>query len=189
MDTSSWQISIYPSWLPPDLRCDFCKSSTPQHAFPFDFLPLRWFSKPMLVLSLQWKTTSSWNLSGNRVKILAHCDFSMGLFIGSWSPLILYWPFCIQSQQSLSSCSAYLEVVFEFEWIATYSGLLRAALILVPPCMRKWVWPLINRDRMFFVQSSTLPLSMYQKLTKYGRCCMLNKPTPDQSPCWVKGHL
>jgi hypothetical protein len=150
-DTSSWQISIYPSWLPPDLRCDFCKSSTSQHVFLFNFLPLRWFSKPWLVLSLQWKTTSSWNLSGNRVNVLAHWDFSMGIFIGSWSPMILCWLFCVQHQESLSSCGAYLEVVFEFEWIATYFSLLRAALILVPPHMPKWVWPLINCYIMFFI--------------------------------------
>jgi hypothetical protein len=38
--------------------------------------------------------------------------------------------------------------------------------------MPKWVWPSMNRCRMFFIQTSTLSPSMYRKLTQHGRCCM-----------------
>ena len=41
----------------------------------------------------------------------------------------------------------------------------------------------MNRYRMFFVQTSTLPSSMHWKLTKLGRCCMQNHQLP------TKGHV
>ena len=39
----------------------------------------------------------------------------------------------------------------------------------------------MNRYRMFFVQTSTLPSSMHWKLTKLGRCCMQNHQLPTKS--------
>ena len=40
--------------------------------------------------------------------------------------------------------------------------------------MPKWVWPSMNWYRMFFGQTSTLPPSMHQKLSKHGRYRMKN---------------
>ena len=51
-------------------------------------------------------------------------------------------------------------------------GSLRAKLVLAPLGMPKWVWPSMNRYRMFYVQTSTLPPSMHGKLTEHGRCCI-----------------
>ena len=39
---------------------------------------------------------------------------SMGLFVGSWFPMIFYWLVCIQFQSFLSTCAC-SEVVFELE--------------------------------------------------------------------------
>ena len=72
------------------------------------------------------------------------------------------------------TCGACSEGVFEFEWKATSVGLLRAKLMLAPLDMLKRVSPSRNQYRMFFVQTSTLPPSMHQKLTKHGRSCMQN---------------
>ena len=47
--------------------------------------------------------------------------------------------------------------MFEFEWKATCFSSLRAKLILAPlDCMPIWIWPSINRYRMFFVQYRTV---------------------------------
>ena len=35
----------------------------------------------------------------------------------------------------------------------------------------KWVWPLMNRYRRFFVQTSTRPPNMHLNLTKHGKFC------------------
>ena len=40
--------------------------------------------------------------------------------------------------------------------------------------MPKWVWPSMNRCRLFFVQTSTLPSRMHHKRTEHGRCYMQN---------------
>ena len=65
--------------------------------------------------------------------------------------------------------------MFEFKRKATYFGSLRGALILEVLGMPKRVPLLMNRYRMFFVQVSTPPPSMHQKLTEHGRCCIHNK--------------
>jgi hypothetical protein len=47
----------------------------------------------------------------------------------------------------------------------------------------EWVWPFMNRYRMFFVQTSTLPLPlcMHQKLTTHGRFCKQNNQLPTKN--------
>ena len=40
---------------------------------------------------------------------------SMGLSVGSWSPMIFHWLFCIQQYTFLSACGECREVVIEFE--------------------------------------------------------------------------
>lgn len=40
--------------------------------------------------------------------------------------------------------------------------------------MHKWVWPLMNRFRMFYIQISTPPPNMHWKLTIHWRCLMQN---------------
>ena len=82
----------------------------------------------------------------------------------------------------LSTCGAFLEVVFEFEWRSTYFGSLRAKVILAPLGMPKWVWPSMNQHRVIFVQTSTLPPSMHHKLPDHGRCCMQNNQLPTKCP-------
>jgi hypothetical protein len=47
--------------------------------------------------------------------------------------------------------------------------------------MPKWVWPLMNRYRMFFIQTSTLPPCMHHKLTKHGRFCKQNNQLPTKT--------
>ena len=39
----------------------------------------------------------------------------------------------------------------------------------------------MNRYRMLFVQTSTLPPSMHQKLTKHGKFCKQNNQLPTKS--------
>ena len=41
----------------------------------------------------------------------------------------------------------------------------------------KCVWPSVTWYRTFFVQTPTLPSSMYCKLSKHRRCCMQKQPT------------
>ena len=47
--------------------------------------------------------------------------------------------------------------------------------------MPKWVWSSMNRYRIFFVQTSTLPPHMHQKLTKHGRFCKHINQLPTKS--------
>jgi hypothetical protein len=63
----------------------------------------------------------------------------------------------------------------------TYFSSLRAKLILALLGMPKWVWPLMNQYRMFFVQTSTPPPRMHQKLTKHGKFCKQNNQLPTKS--------
>ena len=51
-----------------------------------------------------------------------------------------------------------------------YEGQTHFSTSGMPEC----VWPSMNRSRMSFIQTSTLPPSMHQKLIKQGRCCMEN---------------
>jgi len=94
-------------------------------------------------------------------------DSSLGV---GWSPIDFpLLVFCIQHR--LIYCDACSEVVFEFEWGATYFGPLRAKLSPAPLGMPTCVWYSINQYRIFFVQTSTLSPSMHQILTKHGRSC------------------
>ena len=79
-------------------------------------------------------------------------------------------------------CGACLEVVFEFEWRATYFASLRAKLILAPLGIPKWVRPSMNWYGMFFVQTPTPSPSMHWKCTQHGTCMQNNQhPTKGQS--------
>jgi hypothetical protein len=69
-----------------------------------------------------------------------------------------------------------------------YIGSWRAKLILAPLGMPKWVWPSMNRYRMFFVQTSTIPPCMHQKLTKHGRFCKQNNQLPTKSHVELKDN-
>jgi hypothetical protein len=60
-------------------------------------------------------------------------------------------------------------------------GSWRAKLILAPLGMPKRIWPSMNQYRIFFVQTSTLPPCMHQKLTKHGRFCKQNNQLPTRS--------
>ena len=104
-----------------------------------------------------------------------------------WHDRVIFWTewdsshqelvpynFAYNANNFLSTCGKCSEVVFEFKWRATYYGRLRAKLILAPLGMPKWVWPSMNPQRMFLVQTSTLPPSMDRKLTKRERWCMQN---------------
>ena len=71
----------------------------------------------------------------------------------------------------LATCGASMEVGFQLEWRATYFGSLRAKLILALLGMPKWVWPSMNRYRMFFY-SILHNTSKHRKFTKHRRCCM-----------------
>jgi hypothetical protein len=46
----------------------------------------------------------------------------------------------------------------------------------------------MNRYRMFFVQTSTLPPRMHQKLTKPGRFCKQNNQLPTKSHVELKDN-
>jgi hypothetical protein len=68
-----------------------------------------------------------------------------------------------------STCGACLEVVLKLELGATHFSSSRAKLILDRTSLT-----LYELYRIFFVQISTLPPIMYQKLTEYGSSCMQN---------------
>jgi len=103
------------------------------------------------------------------------CDFLSGLFDHPWIPIGC---FAYKFSKFLSTCGAILEVVFEFEWRATYFGSLTTKVILAPLGMPKWVWPSMNRYRMFFIQPSTILPSMHQKLGKWKSACKLTNSCP-----------
>ena len=67
--------------------------------------------------------------------------------------MILYWSFCIQYQEFLSTCGACSERVFDFERRATYFGSsLRVELILGP----FWHAKMSLTLPMFFIRTATL---------------------------------
>ena len=71
-----------------------------------------------------------------------------------------------------STCGACSEVHVNLDKEQSIS-VSRAKHMLAPLGMPKWVWPSMNQYKVFFVQTSTLlPLSIHQKFTKHGRCCM-----------------
>ena len=51
-----------------------------------------------------------------------------------------------------------------------------------------WVWPFMNRYRMFYVQTSTLPPRMHHKLTKHGRFCEQNNQLPTKTHVELKDN-
>jgi hypothetical protein len=52
----------------------------------------------------------------------------------------------------------------------------------------KMSWPFMNQYGMFFVQTSTLPPRMHQKLTKHGRFCKQNNQLPIKSHVEIKDN-
>jgi hypothetical protein len=52
----------------------------------------------------------------------------------------------------------------------------------------KWVWPFMNRYRMFYLQTSTLPPRMHHKLTKHGRLCKQNNQLPTKTHVELKDN-
>ena len=109
-------------------------------------------------------------------------DFSSG--VGpSWCSIGCFAYFC---QYFLSTCGACSEVVFEFEWRATYFSSLRAKLVTASLGMPKWVWPLINWYRTFFIQTSALPASIHTNLPNM-EGLYAKQLTPNQKLCWVRG--
>ena len=105
---------------------------------------------------------SSWVAPGCQNLCLIQWDF----FFGSWYHLISYWLVCIQNRLFLLASCPFLEVVLEYEWLATYLVSMKPNLNDI---MAIWVWPSMNQYGMFFVQTSTLPPSMRRKLTKHER--------------------
>ena len=75
---------------------------------------------------------------------------------------------------NLCMCGACLEAVVEIEQRATHFGALRTKFILAPLGLSKRVWSSINRQRMFFVKTSTLFPSMCCKAIEHGRYCVQN---------------
>ena len=65
-------------------------------------------------------------------------------------------------------------------WRATYFSSLRTRLNLAPLGMPKRVWPSMNRSKIFFIQTSTLPPSMHHKLTDTWKVLYAKQPNPDQ---------
>ena len=86
--------------------------------------------------------------------------WSLELFFNSTWVLVRSWMFCLQNFPCF--------------------GLVCGAC-LAPLGMPKWVWPSMNRYRMFYLQTSTLPPRMHHKLTKHGRFCMQNNQLPTKT--------
>ena len=59
--------------------------------------------------------------------------------------------------------------------------LIKNQTLLAAHGMPRCVWPSMNRQRMFFVQTSMLLPSMHWKLNKHGRGCMQNDQLPVNS--------
>jgi hypothetical protein len=73
------------------------------------------------------------------IRVLLCILDSLGVFVGSWSPMNLYLLSCIQNLLSIISFH-----LFELEWGSTYFGSLRAKLIGGPLGIPKWLWPSMN---------------------------------------------
>jgi hypothetical protein len=52
----------------------------------------------------------------------------------------------------------------------------------------KPLWSFMNRYRMFFVQTSTIPPRMHQKLSKHGKFCKQNNQLPTKSHVELKDN-
>ena len=113
-----------------------------------------------------------------------HISLAIGLSKTLWFAMGC---FAYHVNKLLPLCGACLELVFEVEPRATNFGSLRVKLNLAPLGMPKWVWPSMNRDKMFFIQTSTIPPSMHRKLTEHGRSFFAKRSTLDRKSCWVKG--
>jgi hypothetical protein len=69
-------------------------------------------------------------------------------------------------------------VVVRLKKVGSFIGII---IYQAPLGMPKWVWPFMYRYKMFFVQTSTLPPRMCQKLTKHRRFCKQNNQLPNKS--------
>ena len=86
---------------------------------------------------------------------------SMGLYVGSASPMTFHWLLCIQNQKLLSTCGACSKVVFEFECRATYSGSLGVKLTVPPHACQNEFDPRLVTIECSLFKTSTLPPSMH----------------------------
>ena len=114
----------------------------------------------------------------NLKPILEFSFNSMGLFVGSWSPLVSHWLFCTQWKYVLPLV-VHAEGSVWFD--EGQSRFIEAKLKVASLDMPKWVSPSMNWYRTFFIQTSTLSPSMHRKLTKHGRSCMQNNHLPTKS--------
>ena len=96
-------------------------------------------------------------------------------------PMIFHLLFCEHYQWFLSTCSPCSEVVFELVRRASYYSSMKAKLIFALLGRPTWVWPSMDRYRMYFSCTSTLHPTMHQKHTKHGRCCMQTNQLPTTS--------
>ena len=96
--------------------------------------------------------------------------------------MFFLWLFCIQYLNFFPlvvharRCWSNLNEEQPISW-----GSLRIKLISAPLDTPKWVWPSMNRYRMFFDQTITLPPNMHHKLTEHERCWMRNIWFPTKS--------
>jgi hypothetical protein len=96
--------------------------------------------------------------------------------------------FCLQNLTCLVFFGACVEVGWRFEHRTFYIGSWRTKLILTLLGMPKWVWSSTNQYRMFYVQTSTLPPHMHQKLTKHVRFCKQNNQLPTKTHVELKDN-
>ena len=75
----------------------------------------------------------------------------------------------------------YIRVILYSSWLLVGSWLFCLQNLSATHAVLKWVWPSMDRYRMFFVQTSTLPPNMHLKLTKHGRFCKQNNQLPTKS--------
>jgi hypothetical protein len=102
--------------------------------------------------------------------------------------LVGSWLFCLQNLPCLVSLWCMCGARWRFEDRTFHIGSWRAKLILAPLGMSKLVWPSMNRYRMFFVQTSTLPPRMHHKFTKHGRFCKRNNQLPTKTHIELKDN-
>ena len=79
--------------------------------------------------------------------------------------------------------------MFEFEWRATYCSSLRAILISASLGIPIWVWPSMNRYRMFFIKISTLPPRIQHRELPTWKVLYAKQITSQEKSCWVRGWL
>ena len=105
----------------------------------------------------------SLSLALNRV-ILTQWVFSVGI----WSLMILkiyssFFPLVLHARKQCLNVNE--EQPISVDWGPNS--------LLSPLGMENWIWPSMDRYRMYCVETCTLlPSSMYRKPTEHGRCCM-----------------